>query len=242
MRRRHNTARSPVGLPLVCVLLAGLACPTAGFGEVPASACERAGLEAERAEDLPAGLLLAIGRVESGRWEPALHRVVPWPWAITDDGADRMFDSEDAAISYALRARASGDLDVGCFQISLRYHPAAFTDLATAFDPRANAAYAARFLAALKQRLGTWEGAVAAYHSSLPAVGEPYRRLVYAQWGAPPPAAPDQAAVPPSGPTGIRIWTPSAAGTAPAVVTLMPPRAGLPRVIAGSPWSGIGRR
>ena len=55
-----------------------------------------------------------------------------------------------------------------------------------AFDPDANAQYAARFLASLKSRLGGWPEAVAAYHSMDPARGERYRTLVYASWkGAP---------------------------------------------------------
>ena len=39
----------------------------------PNSPCEQAGLDAEREYALPAGLLSAIGRVESGRWDAALR-------------------------------------------------------------------------------------------------------------------------------------------------------------------------
>ena len=45
-----------------------LADPTLNYGSL--NACEQAGIAAEQAGGLPTGLLLAIGKVESGRWDP----------------------------------------------------------------------------------------------------------------------------------------------------------------------------
>jgi Transglycosylase SLT domain len=196
--------------------------------------CEQAGTDAERDAGVPAGLLLAIGRVESGRWDPVLRRTVPWPWTVDTAGQGRLFASKDDAVARVreLQAQTGQDLDVGCFQISLMYHPDAFATLEQAFDPRANARYAAEFLTALHRRLGSWEKAVAAYHSSLPDYGNPYRERVFADW------------MPPSGgmsantvvawvpaPSGIAVWTPSPTGTAPFQVILKPPTMLLPNIL-----------
>ena len=51
----------------------------------------------------------------------------------------------------AMQANGVRSIDVGCGQINLMYHPDAFPNLELAFDPQANAAYAARFLKALSR-------------------------------------------------------------------------------------------
>ncbi len=153
------------------------------------AACEAAADAAEQGFGLPAGLLRAIGIVESGRWQPALNRSAPWPYAIDVGGYDLFMDDLPQAVGKVASLRQEGfeSIDVGCFQINLLYHPDAFASLEEAFDPAANAAYAARFLLDLHARSGSWEQAVADYHSAVPELGEPYRLRVYAVWrGAPP--------------------------------------------------------
>lgn len=198
----------------------------------PAVDCEQAGRSAEQRFGLPPGLLLAIGRVESGRWDARLGRIVAWPWAVDVDGEGRLFDNSSGAVTATRAAQATGrhSIDVGCFQISLLHHPDAFADLDQAFDPQANAQYAARFLASLQTQLGNWQDAVAAYHSATPELGLPYRQRVFAAWpGAAvfPVAATQFAAFP-----GIHVWGPSVVGTAPeaiAIYTSSPQS--LPRII-----------
>jgi hypothetical protein len=215
------------------------------------SPCERAGHDAEQQYALPAGLLAAIGRVESGQWDGSLGRVVPSPWAIDAAGEPNLADSKQVALERTRQLQANGvrNIDVGCFQINLQAHPFAFDDLDQAFDPGSNAQYAARFLTLLHARLGNWEDAVAAYHSATPERGVPYRELVFANWSAPEgwrhalPGAPALAAVPAEpvkvfsiGGSEIRVWTPSAAGRAASFITIADaPSAPLPRVIAGTP-------
>jgi hypothetical protein len=207
----------------------------------PLSACEQAGSLAEQAGGLPPGLLLAIGRIESGRWDPARGRMTPWPWAINAAGKGQWFDSKDMASGRVLALLAGGtrSIDVGCFQISLLYHPAAFVSLDEAFDPDANARYAARFLLGLHARTGSWEAAVEAYHSAVPALGYAYRQLVFSTWGSAPPlpvaiaarsGTPVRAARREPDPipvvmAGVQVWTPMPAGTG-AMVVAMPPPAG----------------
>ena len=110
-------------------------------GGAKGSPCEQAGRDAERNYGLPVGLLGAIGKVESGRWDPALGRVVPSPWAIDAAGQPYLSDNRSSALqmAHALQDGGLRNIDVGCFQINLKSHPAAFTDLEQAFDPAANA-------------------------------------------------------------------------------------------------------
>ena len=200
------------------------------------SDCEQAGYAAELQYGVPPGLLLAIGRVESGRWNPFLGRVTPWPWAIDVDGQPRMFNSSADAVTETRRLQLAGqrNIDIGCFQISLLHHPGAFADLADGFDARANAQYAAQFLTSLRMRLGSWQDAIAAYHSADPQRGSPYRQQVLATWLDH--AVPLSAVVVRGMPSlGIPVWTPSPAGTAPAVIAIHAnstrPAMRLPRVI-----------
>ncbi|HEY1935320.1 MAG TPA: hypothetical protein VGG99_25215 [Acetobacteraceae bacterium] len=176
--------------------------------------------------------MLAIGKIESGRWDVARGESLPWPWAIDVHGQGRLFDSEAAALDAARNELASGNrnVDVGCFQINLQYHPLAFAGLAQAFDARANADYAARFLSDLHAQLGTWEAAVATYHSASAGLGEPYQHRVFAIWSGV--KAPDEAN--PAGFTviaGVRVWTPVPPGDAPLAIVLQPATANLPRIV-----------
>ena len=160
-----------------------------------AGACLAAASATEHDNALPPDLLGAIGRIESGRWNPAAHSVVPWPWTVNAEGGGHMFASAQQAVAYvaSLQARGVRSIDVGCFQVNLLYHPAAFASLDQAFDPGANAAYAADFLGRLYRRSGSWEQAVGDYHSQSPLRGDPYRRRVLlslaGQDGLPPAAA-----------------------------------------------------
>ncbi|MBV9734923.1 MAG: murein transglycosylase [Acidisphaera sp.] len=186
--------RSPawrLGALLSLVLLVRTADAVAGglvAGQVAASGagrtCHDAAADAERAWGLPGGLLDAIGHVESGRYDAAAGRVDAWPWAINAAGQGRYAASAAEAIAavQALRSQGVQSIDVGCFQMNLFYHPDAFASLAQAFDPDANAQAAAAFLSSLYARSGGWDTAVALYHSAVPERGEPYQRMVAADW------------------------------------------------------------
>ena len=60
--------------------------------------------------------------------------------------------------------------------------PDAFQSLDQAFEPAANAAYAAAFLAELHRETRSWSRAVAFYHSRTRAFYQPYRNKVYKLW------------------------------------------------------------
>jgi hypothetical protein len=128
---------------------------------------------------MPAGLLKAIARVESSG-SPYGDAAKPWPWTLNVGGEGHYYPNKDAAVTalQAYKAESDVNIDVGCMQISLRHHPNAFADLATALDPAANVAYGALFLAALHDRSGDWMIASGDYHSTTPGFGDTYRGLV----------------------------------------------------------------
>lgn len=152
----------------------------------PAQMCQRAIQAAERENRLPTGLLHAIARVESGRPDASGRGSSAWPWTINAEGQGRFFDSKDAAMAAvdALRARGVKLIDVGCMQVNLHHHAQAFADLHIAFDPVANARYAALFLTRLYAQSRSWEQAAAFYHSQTPELAEAYRLKVMAAWPA----------------------------------------------------------
>jgi hypothetical protein len=180
----------------VALLLAWSSAAAAqSLGPADSAGCTAAIATAERSSDIPAGLLAAIGRIESGRPDPVHGTVQPWPWTINAGGAGHFFatKAEAVAATAALLSRGMLSVDVGCLQVNLAYHPAAFASLEEAFDPLANSLYAARYLRLLFGQTGEWPTAVAAYHSQTHEVGAAYQDKVLAVWtprdsAAPPPA------------------------------------------------------
>jgi hypothetical protein len=150
----------------------------------PATLCETAITAAEYVARLPPRLLGAIGLTETGRIDPALGSIRPWPWTINADGEAQFFETRQQAVAAvkALQTRGVRSIDVGCLQVNLMYHPHAFATLEDAFDPRANAAYAGRFLNTLFANRKDWALTIAAYHSETPALGDAYRVMVMARW------------------------------------------------------------
>ncbi len=148
------------------------------------SMCPQAIAAAEQAHAVPPRLLAAIGRVESGRPNSS-GVVLPWPWTINAEGQGRFFDSKAEAIAAvrALQAQGVQSIDVGCMQVNLMHHPDAFASLDQAFDPVANADYAAGFLRRLYAQTNNWADAAAQYHSATPGLADDYRRKVMMAWG-----------------------------------------------------------
>ncbi|UFN48194.1 transglycosylase SLT domain-containing protein [Roseomonas sp. OT10] len=148
----------------------------------PSALCRAAIAAAEREYGLPAGLLAAIGRVESGRRDPATGETGPWPWTMNAEGRGKFFPGKAEAVAEVRQLRAGGMrlIDVGCMQINLHHHPNAFASLEEAFDPLANARYAARFLKELQSTRNDWMQAAANYHSNTPERAAAYRAAVAA--------------------------------------------------------------
>lgn len=155
-------------------------------GGRPVLDCRAAALMFEQSAGLPPGLLLAVGQVESGRLDPLTGRVDPWPWTTNHGGEGRYFASAREAIAWVAAQQALGirSIDVGCFQVNLQYHPDAFASLGDAFDPAANARYAADLLNQLHARSGSWPLAIALYHSADPIEGQRYSGRVVVAWSS----------------------------------------------------------
>ncbi|MGG5886914.1 hypothetical protein ACLF3G_07205 [Falsiroseomonas sp. HC035] len=201
-------------LIVLCLLLWPLA---ARAQPDPWTACARAIAAAEARSGIPDGLLLAIARVESGRARPG-GGTAPWPFALNAGGEGLFPESAAEAVEtvQALRAAGRRSIDVGCMQVNLVYHPEAFLDLATAFDPQVNVAYAVRFLRELRGRTGSWAEAVAQYHSMEPGRGLAYHTKVRVARGAALPARTVAGLCPPG--RQARLVIPPGAGARPRMV------------------------
>ena len=174
------------------------------------ASCLDAASAAEIRNRIPAGLLKAIGHVESGGWS----------WSVNGNDAlpGRHFADVDAARRYAQGLFHAGRrmVDLGCFQVDLFYHPEAFGSWETAFDDDANADAAAHILSRLHARFGDWNQAVASYHSADPTRGQPYLQSVLAAWtehfdisGTTLPSPADPYVIMAVPVPGLTIWDPS---------------------------------
>ena len=130
---------------------------------------------AESGTSLPRELMTAISRVESGRWDPGRKELSAWPWTVTKGADGQYFPTKAKALAHIrkLQARGITNIDVGCMQINLRYHPDAFENLNAALDPVTNARYAASLLGRLFSEHRSWGEAVKRYHSSNPKFNRP---------------------------------------------------------------------
>lgn len=146
--------------------------------------CRAAVAAAERESGIPAHLLAAISRVESGRHDPRTGDLHPWPWTANAEGTGYFYDTKAQAVAavHGMQVHGVQSIDVGCGQVNLMHHPNAFPTLDIAFDPRANATYAGKFLRELFDRTGDWTKAVAEYHSATSDIGDEYRKKVLAAW------------------------------------------------------------
>ena len=177
------------GIPLLAapLLLLAMSRPAQALGDGPAALCQAATAAAELSTGVPNQLLGAISRVETGRYDPAAGGIRAWPWTINAQGKGHFYESKTDAVAAARAFQAAGipSIDVGCMQINLMYHPNGFSSLEEAFDPHANAAYAARFLTDLFHQTGSWPHAAAAYHSQTPDLGVDYQAKVLEAWAEP---------------------------------------------------------
>lgn len=188
-RRLVATTRR-LGAAVLALWVLGLLVTPAGaevFGRLTrgaADACRLAIDRIERGSNIPTQLLSAISLVESGRGDPDTGEKIAWPWTVNNAGDGRYYDTKAQAMAAvrALWARGQRNIDVGCMQINLMYHPDAFLDLDEAFDPESNVAYAARYLRDLRDQTHSWTLAVANYHSATPERGQLYKKKVFDTW------------------------------------------------------------
>lgn len=148
--------------------------------------CAQAIDRVETGRKMPGELMTAISHVESGRWDAREEALYAWPWTVTNGPDGQYFPSKADAIAHVRKLQAKGirNIDVGCMQINLRYHPDAFEDLESALDPETNAAYSAKLLSKLFEAHKSWGEAIKHYHSANAKFNRPYHDKVVRQWNA----------------------------------------------------------
>lgn len=163
-RRGAHLSRIRSAAGALVLVLCGAAPSGAEAGDL-ATLCDAAALRAARATGVPVTVLRAIALTETGHRRGGATR--PWPWTVNMEGKGLWFATRDAALDYVRKSYSAGarSFDLGCFQLNHRWHGKAFADFDAMFDPDANALYAARFLASLREELGDWSKAAGAYHS-----------------------------------------------------------------------------
>ncbi|MBB6254257.1 transglycosylase SLT domain-containing protein [Nitrospirillum iridis] len=117
-------------------------------------------LQAEKEAGVPSGLLLAVALVESGQ------SISSEAYAVNVKGTVHFASTPNAAAKYLRDPKGNlrQDATVGCMQLSLSDHKAAFRPVEKIVDPKENVQYAARMLARLRATAGSWAAAVARYN------------------------------------------------------------------------------
>lgn len=176
------------GMPyLLATLVAGLLLTSAK----PAQAldntwkiCTHETTKIEKREDIPKYLLMAISRVESGRWNKEKQANIAWPWTVTAEGEGHYFATKGEAIEdiHTLMDMGITNIDVGCMQINLYYHGAEFENIERALEPDLNVAYAAKHLKNMYKKARNWTTAAGYYHSKTPDKFQRYKVKVVKFW------------------------------------------------------------
>lgn len=146
--------------------------------------CKKSVSAMEKKHRIPKHLLNAISQAETGRWHKESREIIAWPWTVYSEGRGRYLPTKQAAIEEVEKLKAKGvrNIDVGCMQVNLHYHPKAFRTLEQAFDPDSNAEYAALLLRKLKSDNRSWNMSVAHYHSKTVKYYQPYKKKVLKFW------------------------------------------------------------
>ncbi len=161
-----------------------LACaPLSPLCADPSVQCCQAARKIERKLFLPKGILQAIANIESGKPAQNGDRM-PWPWAANVEGTGHYFKTKQEAIDAVKQWQSKGiqNIDVGCMQVNLKYHPKAFNCLEDAFDPEKNITYGAQYLKTLKKEAITWRKAIGHFHSKDEGKAQAYRSKVLTLW------------------------------------------------------------
>jgi len=202
----------------VALALGGAAAAAALPGLPPEAMCAAEASRAERAYGIPEQLLHAISIVESGHWDEARRATIAWPWTISTGGDGKFFPTKSEAVAEVHRLKAKGvkNIDVGCMQVNLMYHPDAFPSIEDAFEPASNVGYAARFLKGLYGATSHWPTAASYYHSQTPSLAATYRDKLMKVWNgagarnevasAAPPRATQQRPIPPKAEEMRKAW------------------------------------
>lgn len=168
-------------LPILLIVLSffGTSCPVTAQ-ENNVNICYTETIKQEKQKGIRRYLLSAIATVESGKWNKDYKANIAHPWTVMAEGKGRYLPNKQQAIAEVLRLKAKGvkNIDVGCMQVNLMWHPEAFNSLEEAFDPKINVSYAADFVKRLYKTHNSWSKAATHYHSSSPSKAAKYRKRI----------------------------------------------------------------
>ena len=94
----------------------------------------------------------------------------------------KVFYSKAETVNYLKKTIIKKNIDVGCMQISLKYHGKNFENFNQILDPKSNVEYAAKFLRSLYSKHKTWNEAISRYHSSIPKKKSKISKKVQSYW------------------------------------------------------------
>lgn len=162
---------------IVLMLMPGYPRAAQAISQDPSDLCVAAAQSAAEQTGVPVAVLRAITIVETGRSSAETAGLQPWPWAFNHAGDGHWFNTADEAKQQAATLIDKGvrNIDLGCFQLNLRWHSKGFSSLDAMFDPEQNALYAAEFLKNQYAKTGNWSEAAGAYHSLTPEFAQEYR-------------------------------------------------------------------
>ncbi|MEQ9590914.1 MAG: hypothetical protein RJS97_23470 [Parvibaculaceae bacterium] len=138
---------------------------------------------------VPAGLLYAVARVESGRW--VAGEVEPWPWTLNVAGEAKYFESREAQFNALMQALQAGQgVDIGPLQLNWWWQFDRLNSPWLATDPVFNLVTGCNILRELYDHPdshGSWHWAIGKYHrrSEAPqhvAAANLYADLVVTFW------------------------------------------------------------
>jgi hypothetical protein len=167
-----------LGVSLQHLLFLSFLLVFAGAARADSTLCDKAARVAAAKHSVPFVLMQAIARVESGRSQNG--KISPWPWTVHYAGRGHWFSTRAEAENFVpdtpdARQR---NIDIGCFQINLRWHGHNFQSVHDMFSPHNNADYAAQFLKAHYDATGSWTTAMRHYHSKTVHLADRYQTRV----------------------------------------------------------------
>lgn len=141
--------------------------------------------------DVDSEVLYAIALKESGTSFNGLREYGPWPWVMNVSGEPRFYSSKEATEAALRRELEAGNnrIDVGMWQINLRYNGHLVEDPVDLVDPVVNLGAAAQVLRDCGSRHPLTKDTLSCYHSGdLDERGQGYAAAVMKlakKWGRP---------------------------------------------------------
>lgn len=152
----------------------------------PSLLCTDSAQYASERTGVPLAILLALTLAETGQSTFNKGSLSAWPWAVQSGQQGNWFPDSRSAISFikSLVEQGRSNIDIGCFQLNVHWHGAAFQNIEEMISPNNNALYAAGFLQRLYQQTGDWRSAVGRYHSNNAERAEGYIRRLKSLYAA----------------------------------------------------------